>query len=212
MNKILLATSYLGPVQYFSKISAASDIQIEQYDNYQKQTYRNRCTILGGNGVIDLIIPVLKQSGKRTQLKDVQIENITKWQLKHWKTIVSAYNSSPFFEYYRDDFEPLFYRKFNFLLDFNLQLTKLVLDLLELEVNVELTSEFIKSPDFDDFREIISPKFRGTDQHFIAKKYTQTFHEKFGFISNLSIVDLLFNKGPETTSVLESCYTNYHNE
>ena len=206
MNEILLCTAYFGPVQYYSKMMVSERVIIEQFDSYQKQTYRNRCRILGGNGPIDLTIPVVKNSGQKTLLKDVRIENLTNWQAKHWRTIVSAYNSSPFFEYYRDDFEPFFERQFDFLIDFNMQLNELLMDLLEIEADVILTDEFVKEPSVEDYREVISPKFRGTDAHFVTQEYTQTFHERFGFLPNLSVVDLIFNVGPGASTILQNCY------
>jgi len=206
MHTVILSTAYLGSIQYYSKLALAREAQIEQYDSYHKQTYRNRCTILGGNGPYDLIIPIVKNSGVKTLVKDVQIENISRWPDKHWRTIVSAYNSSPFFEYYRDDFEALYLRPWNFLLDFNQALNEVVLELLELDVAVKLTSDFEKTPDAIDYRSVVLPRKEPYDQHFRPLAYTQTFSDRFGFVPNLSIIDLLFNVGNESGRVLASSF------
>lgn len=206
MSEIILPCNYLGSVQYFSKLIAYQHVFIEQMDSYQKQTYRNRCRILGGNGVIDLTIPVVKNSGQKTLLKDVKIENITNWQHKHWRTIVSAYNSSPFFEYYTEDLQPFYQKKFEYLVDYNMQLMEVLAEILEMDELPSLTDEYDKNPSALDYRSVMSPKYKGSDPHFEAREYTQTFHERFGFIANLSVVDLLFNKGPETSSFLNDCF------
>lgn len=206
MNKILLSSAYLGPIQYYSKIAQADQIIIEQYDSYQKQTYRNRCRVLAANGVSDLVIPVVKKSGEKTMMKDVEIDYATFWQNKHWRTIVSAYNSSPFFEYYSDDFLPFFEKKWKYLIDFNSELNALILELLEIETTCNYTKEFIKHFEGSDFRTVISPKERFADEGFVAVKYTQTFDEKYEFKPNLSVIDLLFNVGPESLSVLEETF------
>lgn len=204
MSEILLTTAYLGPLQYYSKVSQAEKVYIEQYDSYIKQTYRNRCRILGANGPLDLIIPIVKNSGVKTLVKDVQIEYTTAWQKKHWKTIVSAYNSSPFFEYYSDDFAPLFENEHKYLIDLNQELNELIVDLLELDAEFQLSTDYEKSFKGRDYRQTITTK-KGWEQDSEYKSipYTQTFAEKFGFTDNLSIIDLLFNVGPESVLLLE---------
>jgi hypothetical protein len=196
MNTILLSTAYLPPVSYMAKVAFASNVSIEQFDSYHKQTYRNRCRILAANGALNLTIPVVKNSGVKTLVKDVKIDYATAWQSNHWRSILSAYNSSPFLEYYIDDLYPFYHRRFEFLIDFNTQLLETLCELLDLDTTLDLTSDFCKSGEYcmHDFREEFSPKkFRESN---VDEPYTQTFSEKFGFIADLSVVDLLLNVGP----------------
>ncbi len=203
---ILLSTSYFAPVQTYTKFLLYSEVYIEQFEHFNKQTYRNRCVILGGNGPIPLVVPVVKGRGPKILIKDLKISYDTAWQRNHWRTIFSAYNSSPFFEFYKDEIEPFFNRKEKFLLDLNLKIHESICDLLEIENQSVLTPDFEKVPEnTDNFRELISPKNKSiADNFFQPKVYTQVFSEKFGFVPNLSILDLLFNEGPNSFMVLEN--------
>jgi hypothetical protein len=202
---ILLSTAYFAPIQYYSKFQDSEIVYIEQFENFIKQTYRNRCVILGGNGPIQLIVPVVKGRGPKILIKDLQISYDTDWQRNHWRTIFSAYSSSPFFEYYKDDIHPFFETKHNFLLDFNLKIHETICELLEIENNTVLTSDFEKVPERTvNLRKRISPKIKTqSDNDFQTVQYTQVFSDKLGFVPNLSILDLLFNEGPNSYSVLE---------
>ena len=205
-NAVLLSTAYFAPVQYYSKILAFPIVYVEQFEHFNKQTYRNRCNILGANGPISLVIPVVKGRGPKILLKDMQVSNDTDWQRNHWRTIFSAYNSSPYFEFYKDDLKPFFEKQWNFLLDLNLSIHETICDLLEIENNLILTPDFEAVPENTlNLREAISPKkhLMPTDEHFQAAAYTQVFSEKFGFTPNLSILDLLFNEGPNSFTILE---------
>lgn len=184
------------------------EIYIEQFEHFNKQTYRNRCVILGGNGPIQLVVPVVKGRGRKILIKDLEISYDTDWQRNHWRTIFSAYSSSPFFEYYKDDVRPFFESKHKFLFDFNLQIHGLICELLEIENNTILTSDFEKLPEGTvNLREAITPKISPeTDLEFQPQKYTQVFSDKLGFIANLSILDLIFNEGPNSYSVLEGSF------
>jgi len=206
---ILLSTAYFGPIRYFSKLITYPEVYIEQNENFIKQTYRNRAVILGANGPISLIVPVEKGREQKIKIKDLRIAYDDEWQRNHWRTIFSAYNSSPFFEYYADDLEPFFRKKYEFLFDFNQQITEAILEILEIQVDLKLTKDFEQIPaNCLNFREKINPKaHRNTDDpSFVAQPYTQVFSEKFGFVSDLSILDLLFNEGPSAHSVLLKCF------
>jgi hypothetical protein len=202
---VLLSTAYFAPIQYYSEFLRAEKVYIEQFENFIKQTYRNRCVIMGGNGPIQLIVPVVKGRGPKILIKDLQISYDTEWQRNHWRTIFSAYSSSPFFEYYKDDIYPFFETKHRFLLDFNLKIHEIICELLEYENNAVLTADFEKVPEGTvNLRERISPKIKTqSDNDFQTVKYTQVFSDKLGFVPNLSILDLLFNEGPNGYSVLE---------
>ena len=206
---ILLSTSYFAPVRYFSKLAAYPEIYIEQHEYFIKQTYRNRAAILGANGPITLIVPVEKGREQKIKIKDLRISYDEEWQRTHWRTIFSAYNSSPFFEYYADDLEPFFRKKDKYLLDYNQQITENLLGILEIPIRLILTDDFEHIPENSlNFREKINPKAHRNenDPHFEAQPYTQVFSEKFGFVPDLSILDLLFNEGPSAHQVLLDCY------
>jgi hypothetical protein len=174
---------------------------IEQHDHYMKQTYRNRCTIAGPDGEIALTIPTVKPDSLKCPMKDIRISDHGNWRHLHLNAIRSAYNSTPFYEYYEDDFVPFYEKKFEFLVDYNEELRQLVCRLLDIEPTVEYTTEY-KSTFAEneyDFRETIHPKkdFREADPEFRPKEYYQVFRQRNGFRPNLSIIDLLFNMGPE---------------
>lgn len=205
-KNILLSTAYFPPVQYVSKFLQFEKIYIEQHENFTKQTYRNRCEILAANGPVSLVIPVVKGRGSKIKIRDLKISYDTDWQRNHWRTIFSAYNSSPFFEFYRDEISPFFEKKWKFLFDYNLAILESICELIEIDFNVELTHDFEKvDSNTLNFREAISPKKQKAkhDPDFHPNEYTQVFAEKFGFVPNLSILDLLFNEGPNSYNILE---------
>ena len=192
----LLPISYLGPVAYYSTILQSEEIFIETKEHFIKQSFRNRYTIMGANGSQTLTIPKERKSSDKTLISDISISNQDNWQKSHWQSIVSAYNSSPFFEYYKDDLLPFYNTKHSTLFDFNLKLSKTILELMQVEKKINFTSKFQKEFNGLDFR---SSKFILKNQ----EEYQQVFCEKYSFIPNLSILDILFNLGPETTSYLE---------
>jgi hypothetical protein len=203
INPIVIP-AYSGNIQYYSILSNFREVYLEQYAHYVKQTYRNRCQILTANGVMNLTIPVDKVSGEKVLDKDVRISD-TDWQRVHWAAIESAYNNSPFFLYYSDDIRPLYEKKFDFLLDFNLKLQDVIISLIGLDTNLVLTESYSEANDLD-FREKLSPKYKGEPLNITLKPYYQVFKEKFGFVENLSIYDLLFNMGNESILILKDSY------
>lgn len=205
MNTILLSNLYLAPIDYYIALSQSDNVLIEQYDHFEKQTYRNRCRILTSNGPMDLVVPIIRPKEK-CPTKDILISYQEKWQQTHWRAIESAYNSSPFFEYYKEDFEPFFTQKINYLIDLNNGLMETLLQLIHLPVNYQLTDTYKKkeevvSQGIEDLRKAFHPK--QTDK-IVTKSYYQVFDQKFGFQGGLSIIDLLFNLGPESLIYLKS--------
>lgn len=201
-----LSSAYLAPIEYYTKLYNGDRIFMERCDHYIKQTYRNRCIIAGPNGPQALTIPTEKSAHEHCCMKDVRISDHGKWQHVHWQALVSAYYTSPFFEYYQDDFRPFYEKSFTFLFDFNEELQNLVCKLLDLQPEIHLTelykTHFIESKE-QDFRDAIRPKGSfAWDKAFTPRPYYQVFQEKLGFLPNLSIVDLLFNMGPEGLLVL----------
>ena len=202
MENICLTSAYLAPVEYYSAMAKADIVFLEHCEFYEKQSYRNRCNIAGANGPLALTIPVEKSKGSRMLTRDVRISEHSDWQLQHWRSIESAYNSTPFFEYYKDDLIPFYEKNWTFLWDFNTEIQTKLLELLDLQINIQLTKEY--KVDFDenvqDVRNSIHPKKETEVGSF--KTYYQVFEQRFGFIPNLSSIDLLFNMGNESILIL----------
>lgn len=198
--KILLPLFYLPPVSWFSVfLQEDAEIIFEQFENFPKQTYRNRTVIYGANGRLSLIIPV-QHTGNRV-IHETQLCFREKWEKNHWKSIKTAYQSSPYFEYYEDQLKEIFTFKAKTLFDFNLNALKVIQKILKTERAYSLSTEYLRNPDAENYREKFSPK---KESEFILNEYYQTFSDKFGFQEELSIVDLLCNKGPESLTYLRN--------
>ena len=207
MSSVILSSAYLAPVQYFSKLYAASAVVEERAEHYVKQTYRNRCVIAAPSGPQALTIPT-ERTGAKTLMRDVRISEHGNWRHLHWHALTTAYEASPFFEYYADDFRPFYERpSHKYLCEFNADMRDMVLELLDLHPQISLTEHYADAEALGlaDLREAIRPKHPAEDEHFVAKPYYQVFASRHGFLPNLSIVDLLFNMGPETRLVLRDC-------
>ena len=185
MNPFLLTTAYFPPIAYFSCLKKAEVTYIEQYENFGKQSYRNRCEIMTANGVIALTVPVAKANSK-TLIKDLKIVYPTPWQKLHFRGIESAYK--------------------NYLFDHNLAILTTILDFLKLKRDIRLTTDYIAIGDINyrDLRNAIHPKasHRQPGCDYIPKPYRQTFSDRFPFTPNLSILDLLFCCGPEAGEMI----------
>lgn len=198
MSTALLQTTYFGPIQWYQKLYRYDHCLIEQYDSYQKQTYRNRCVIATANGMQALTFPV-EHTDEKMPTKDLRISDHNNWRRIHWNALMSAYSESPFFDYYADDIHPFFEKKYDFLIDFNEAIRQKVCELLDIHPNVNYTSDFRhQTSDIVDFREVINAKHPQADADFQPQRYWQVFEGKHGFQANLSILDLLFNMGPES--------------
>ena len=214
--KALLSTTYFGPVQWYQKLYRYEEVEIEQWESFQKQTYRNRCLIATTQGVQALTVPIERFTGNN--IKDIKISDHGNWRHLHWNALVSAYGESPFFEYYQDDIRPFFEKKWEFLFDFNEDIRMKVCELLDIQPKVYFSLEFkVYSLEMNtqvaekstinykhstinkriDFRTAINPKHPQPDPDFEPKPYYQVYQQKHGFLANLSILDLLFNMGPE---------------
>ena len=207
MSTALLQTTYFGPIQWYQKLYRYDQTLIEQYDSYQKQTYRNRCVIATANGLQALTVPVehdtLNIKNEILKVKDLRISDHNNWRRIHWNALQSAYNESPFFDYYADDIRPFFEKKYEFLVDFNEAIRQTVCNLLDLHPQVSYTTDFSRQPsDIDDYREVINAKHPQPDEDFQPRRYWQVFEGKHGFQANLSILDLLFNMGNEAVFYL----------
>lgn len=191
----LLPCSYLAPIGYYAILLQHPSCIIEQYDFFVKQTIRNRCAILGANGKLILSIPKKRKSSSKTILKDIQISHDEPWQKLHWKSITSAYRSSAYFEYYEDLFSPLYQKKEKFLVDFNGKLKKIVFNCLQTEDSTTLSTSYQNKIEKIDLRKHCFE----LQEH---EKYQQVFEASCGFTPNLSVIDLLFNLGPEAADYL----------
>ncbi len=198
---ILIHPTYFPNIANFTAIIKAAKVTFEMDDNFLKQTYRNRTYIYAANGKLLLNIPVLHTQKNRQKYRDVKISQDTPWQDLHWKSLLSAYSTSPFFEFYRDELEALFKMKTTFIMDFNLKCFEVVCNCLQLDIQTSRTEIYQKLvTDKVDYRYLVNSKME--DPPF--DPYTQVFDNKHGFINNLSILDPLFNEGPNTVNYLES--------
>ena len=205
---VLLVTSYWPNLHYFFYVLNASIINIEQFDNYSKQSYRNRTQILSANGILNLSIPIKKNKSEKV-INSIEISYKEDWQKNHWRAITSAYKNSPYFDFFEEDLKVFYSNKYNLLIDYNTDQLKFIVKVLKQKKNIQLTKQYESNPDsVIDLRTIIHPKQSYLSDKLLANKldqsYYQTFENKISFTPNLSILDLLFNKGLHTIDYLKS--------
>lgn len=210
MKKILIHPAYFPSIAQMVAIVNADGVIFEVQDNYQKQTYRNRAYIAHSNGKLLLTIPVEhRKNGQRQKTNEVLMANQFPWRKQHWKSLQIAYRTSPFFEFYEDELEFLFRDTVDNLLDHNLAIFNVLCDLIGIDPPIEKTNTFTKDvEEYLDLRFLIEAK---RDCPIVLTPYTQVLEASHGFIPNLSILDLLFNEGPNTLSYLESQATSFFN-
>ena len=225
IDTALLSTAYFAPIEYFAVIASSNNVLIEREEFYQKQSYRTRCHIPSGNGLLVLNVPVLRDValGHKVPIKEIKVDYTKEWITQHKRGLEAAYHSSPFFEYYVDDIYSLLDKKHKYLIDLNTSLTELILELLNIDNNISFTAEYnhiaqpinshiyscsanIGDNEILNLRDRIHPKSKECSMLELFKKekpYYQVFNHKQGFISNLSILDLLCNEGPNSISFLK---------
>ena len=199
---LLIDLQYFPSIILYKSLCESSNIVFEQYETYQKMSFRNRCQIAGAEGLINLSVPLVKGRDQKTLIREVRISDRQPWQAQHWKTIVSCYSRSPWFEFYRHELEALYRRRFDFLLDWNLSCFEWSLRVLGLSIPVSLTERYEKEfvdENVTDWRGKILPKNQEE-----GPKYRQVFEERIGFIPNLSVLDLLFCEGKEAIRYIRS--------
>lgn len=199
-GKILLSTAYLPPAEYFKLISQAEEALIEREENYLKQSYRNRCYILSSHGPQPLTLPVYSGSLHKTPVRDIRIDYTKRWQHVHLGAITAAYGSSPYYLYYFENIEKIISKKINFLIDLNMELTESILKMVKLDTRLTYTKVFVPLGQSDnDFRYNLTPK---KESHYSTKEYMKVFDCGQNFRQRLSIIDLIFNTGPEAVNYL----------
>lgn len=203
---VVLHPCYFGSIAQFTVLAKAHKVIFEAHDNYVKQTYRNRQFIYAANGKLLLNIPTkhTKENNGKQTYKAIAIENDFNWQIQHWRSLTSAYKTSPFFEYYEDDIKSLYHEEHHSLYDFNLKSFNIITDCIQLHIPIDFTTSFekdIQTEQKQDYRFLVNAKKAPIT---MLSSYTQVFASKHGYLENLSVLDLLFNEGPNTLNYLEN--------
>lgn len=203
MTTAILSAAYFGPVQWYQKLNRYDRCLIECHDHYIKQTYRNRCTIATTQGVQTLSVPIERYDGLKCAMRDIRVSDHGNWRHLHWNALMSAYGESPFFEYYADDIRPFFEKRWEFLFDFNMEITFKMCELIDIRPTISTTDTYVAdTAGMHDFRDTIRPKHPLPDEQFVPTPYYQVYRQKHGFLPNLSVLDLLFNEGNEAVFYL----------
>ena len=202
-NRTLLDCEYFPCIDLYSFFFKNENIFIEQFEHFEKATFRNRCEVIGPNGKITLSVPLERGRNQRSIMKDVKICNKEQWQQLHWKTLCASYRRSPYFEYYEHYFFDFFKKPFVFLFDLNIESIALINKILKIEKQYSLSEKYEKTqPETTmDLRAAFNPK---QSYHHYTKQYIQNFEERHGFIHNLSILDLVFSCGKKSVELLSN--------
>ena len=200
-ESILIQLHYAAPVDQLAILAIGIPVFIESHENYQKQSYRNRCHILTSQGILPLVIPVVHQQGEPISIREAKIDNKRPWAIQHWRSLISGYNKSPYFAYYKHYFEGLYLNPPELLFDFNMQLLAIFCKIVKLELPQLNTSWEEKPSNQIDLRSRFHPKLLNNEIHPLP--YYQTFETENGFTENLSAFDLIFNEGPEAAEYLK---------
>jgi hypothetical protein len=192
----LIELQYFPTIRFFAVLLQHERIRIEQHEHYQKRTYRNRCHIAAANGLLRLSVPLEQGKNNQQPIREVRIANDYSWQQQHWQAIQSAYGNAPYFEYYKDELIPIFFQKYDFLFDLNLALLSAITELLLYPVALEFTESYETTPTHvTDYRNAFTPKATDLPPPVV---YPQVFADRYDFLPDLSVLDLLFCKGPES--------------
>ncbi len=198
----IFSTAYLPPIDYFAVLAKKQEVLIEQYETFPKQTYRNRTVILTANGPLPLVVPVIRPYGNHTYTHNISISYTERWNINHWRAITSAYSASPYFLYYKDPLEAILMQRHEQLIDLNNALLQQLLKSLKISTITHYTTDYAPEGSItEDFRNTFSPK---KERNINVPTYNQVFESKMPFVPNMSILDLLFNLGPEAKSYLDS--------
>ncbi len=197
--QVVLPTSFFPSIAYMQQIASAARVMIDIQENYVKQNLRNRCEIFSPNGKLDLIVPVVKGRSPQTPTSTIRISYQEDWQIRHWRSIEAAYRSSPYFEFYEDEIKAFFTKEYEFLYEYNRAILREIMQLVGLQKNIEYSTEYIEGNEWLDKRELCAKKRPELES---PKTYFQVFQDKHGFLSNLSILDLLFCEGPNSLNIL----------
>lgn len=199
----LFSTAYFPPISYVAAMLDKQMVVVEQYETFPKQTYRNRAVVATANGLLSLTVPVVRINGNHTYTKDMAICYNENWAVKHWRAIESAYNSSPYFLYYKDEVEAILNKQYIGLVDLNMDILSFVFKKLKVAKDIMLSTDFVLAEDvatIEDYRNRFSPKNKEILQ---LPPYDQVFEDRYGFQSDISILDLLFNLGPDSLGYLK---------
>lgn len=207
-DTIVTEFQYFGNVNWYKMLFQFSNIQFEQYEAYQKMSFRNRCMIVGSNGLINLSVPLEKGRSQKLLMKDVKISYSENWQEQHWRSIYSCYRNSPFFEFYEESLHLLFEVRPTYLIDLNWETFEWVKKRLKMIAQFERTDQYVQevSTNCFDARNLFKPKSYEQVKEVVT--YQQVFEDRIGFKPNLCVLDLMFCNGPSSKSLITSNQSN----